>query len=67
MSQENVEIVRRTIELWSRGDVDGALKLAGDDFVMDLVELNRSCKGDLPWERRGPRILDHLCPRPLRG
>jgi ketosteroid isomerase-like protein len=45
MSQENVEIVRRTIELWSRGDVDGALKLAGDDFVMDWSNSIGPAKG----------------------
>jgi ketosteroid isomerase-like protein len=35
MSQENVEYVRRAIELWNRGDIDGSLEMAADDLVVD--------------------------------
>ena len=35
MSQENVEIVRRSFDAVNRGDVDGALEPTADDFVMD--------------------------------
>jgi ketosteroid isomerase-like protein len=35
MSRENVEQVRRVIEAWNRGDVDGALESAADDLVVD--------------------------------
>jgi ketosteroid isomerase-like protein len=36
MSRENVELVRRAIELWKLGDVDGALEEAADDVVVDM-------------------------------
>jgi ketosteroid isomerase-like protein len=35
MSQENVEIVRQTIDSINRGDIDGALENATDDFEAD--------------------------------
>ncbi len=35
MSQENVEIVRATIEAWNRGDWEGALAYTHPDFVLD--------------------------------
>jgi ketosteroid isomerase-like protein len=35
MSRENVEIVRRAFESINRGDVDGALDAAADDFEVD--------------------------------
>jgi ketosteroid isomerase-like protein len=36
MLRENVEIVRRALELWNRGDVDGALEEAADDVMVDM-------------------------------
>jgi ketosteroid isomerase-like protein len=36
MSEENVEHVRRVIELWNREDVDGAVEMAADDIVVDM-------------------------------
>jgi ketosteroid isomerase-like protein len=35
MSQENVEIVLRALDSINRGDIDGALEAAADDFEMD--------------------------------
>jgi ketosteroid isomerase-like protein len=35
MSQENVELVRRAIDAVNRGDLDGALEDAADDFELD--------------------------------
>src|SRR5215216_940092 len=35
MSQENVEIVLRALDSINRGDIDGALEPAADDFEMD--------------------------------
>jgi len=45
MSEENVEIVRRSIELWSEGDADEALKMAADDLVMDWSNSIGPAKG----------------------
>src|SRR4051812_12275813 len=38
MSQENVEIVRRTIEAWNRRDLDGALQNLHPDAEVDWSE-----------------------------
>jgi ketosteroid isomerase-like protein len=35
MSQENVKLLRRTVEAINRGDIDGALENAADDFEVD--------------------------------
>jgi ketosteroid isomerase-like protein len=35
MSQENVEMIRDTMDTWNRGDWDQALKDAAPDFVLD--------------------------------
>lgn len=35
MSQENVEVARRAIDLWNRGEIETALDLAHEDFKMD--------------------------------
>jgi ketosteroid isomerase-like protein len=35
MSQENVEVVQRVFEAVNRGDIDAALELVADDYVMD--------------------------------
>jgi ketosteroid isomerase-like protein len=40
MSQENVEIVRRTWEMWERGDLTGLLELMSDDLVTRRVGLD---------------------------
>jgi ketosteroid isomerase-like protein len=45
MSQENLEHVRRTIELWNRRDVDGALEIAADDIAMDWSNSIGPAKG----------------------
>ncbi len=45
MSQENVEIVRRSVVLWSQGDVVGALEVATDDVVMDWSNSIGPAKG----------------------
>lgn len=45
MSEENVEHVRRTIALWNRRDVDGALEIAADDFAMDWSNSIGPAKG----------------------
>ncbi len=36
MSQENVEVIRRVIDAWSRGDTDAALADFSADGVVDL-------------------------------
>jgi ketosteroid isomerase-like protein len=36
MSQENVEIVRASIDAWNRGDWDAALKAAAPSFEFDF-------------------------------
>ena len=45
MSEENVEQVRRTIELWNSRDVDGALEIASDDIAMDWSNSIGPAKG----------------------
>ena len=35
MSQENVEMIRASLEAWNRCDWDEALKDAAPDFVLD--------------------------------
>ena len=45
MSQENVEIVRRVFDSINRGDVDGALDAAADDFEMDWLNSIGPLKG----------------------
>jgi ketosteroid isomerase-like protein len=35
MSRENVKLLRRTVEAINRGDIDGALEDAADDFEVD--------------------------------
>jgi ketosteroid isomerase-like protein len=35
MSQENVELLRQTVDAINRGDIDGALENATDDFEVD--------------------------------
>ncbi len=42
---EDVEMVRRTIELWNRRDVEGALESASDDIAMDWSNSIGPAKG----------------------
>jgi ketosteroid isomerase-like protein len=35
MSEENIELVRRTIDLWNATEIDQALEELADDFEMD--------------------------------
>jgi ketosteroid isomerase-like protein len=50
MSQENVELVRRIIEVWDRGDYEVMEDLAegrvAPDFELDPLYLDRVYKGD---------------------
>jgi len=34
MSEENVAVVRRAFEAYTRGDIDGVLRLCADDIVI---------------------------------
>ena len=45
MSEENVKLVRRTIELWNCRDVDAALDIAADDIAMDWSNSIGPAKG----------------------
>ena len=45
MSGENVEIVRRVFDSINRGDVDGALERAAEDFEMDWSNSIGPAKG----------------------
>ncbi len=45
MAQENVELVRRGLDLVNRGDIEGALELLGDDFEMDWSNSIGPAKG----------------------
>jgi ketosteroid isomerase-like protein len=42
MSQKNVEIVRRSWEMWERGDLTGWLDLISDDLVTRRVGLDNA-------------------------
>jgi hypothetical protein len=52
MSQENVEHVRRVIDLLNRGDVDEALRLGANDLVMDLSNSIGSDRGSTEVRKR---------------
>jgi hypothetical protein len=45
MSQENVEIVRGAFDSVNRGDIDGALENAADDFEVDWSNSIGPAKG----------------------
>jgi ketosteroid isomerase-like protein len=45
MSEENVKIVRRVFDSINRGDVDGALESAAEDFEMDWSNSIGPAKG----------------------
>jgi len=47
MSQENVEIVRRGIEAWNRGDMDAFRELHDPDAVLRPVS---------DWPEQGPFV-----------
>jgi ketosteroid isomerase-like protein len=39
VSQENVEVVRRVWDAWSRGDIDAVFALLADDVVFDTAHM----------------------------
>jgi ketosteroid isomerase-like protein len=47
MSQENVEIVRASLEAWNRGDMEAVGDVFDPDAVMRTAE---------PWPERGPYL-----------
>jgi ketosteroid isomerase-like protein len=55
MSQENVEIVRRLIEAWGRGDYSGAF-----DSIDPEIEVNAALQMDLDGTYRGHAGLADL-------
>ena len=40
MSQENVEVVRRAWDMWSRGDMDGLFANLDEDVVFDTTHMH---------------------------
>jgi ketosteroid isomerase-like protein len=53
MSQENVEIVRRSFEAWNEGDVRAIRRCYTDDVVLEtpITEFGRTFEGDDPLGR----------------
>jgi ketosteroid isomerase-like protein len=53
MSQENVEVVRRSFNAWNKGDVDAIRRLYAEEAViqMGITELGRTFGGDDPIGR----------------
>jgi hypothetical protein len=45
MSQENVEVVKRSVEAFGRGDVDAFLGDLGDDVEIDMSEARGPYRG----------------------
>ena len=45
MSQDNIEIVRRYIDVWNKRDVDAVLALLGPDFEIDLSRSRAPYRG----------------------
>ena len=79
MSQENVEIVRRSMELWNEGDLAAFVALHHPDVVVvppDTRPDGEVSRGREAWLRQGMRIkdswesdrveLDHLAVNLLR-
>jgi ketosteroid isomerase-like protein len=64
VSQENVEIVRRVFDAWSRGDLVGALEMAPDDLVVDLSHSLGPAKGI--YRGKDEALKLHLSLRGLR-
>jgi ketosteroid isomerase-like protein len=53
MSQENVEVVRRSFNAWNQGDVDAIRRNYAEDAVVQtgVTELGRTFEGDDPIGR----------------
>jgi ketosteroid isomerase-like protein len=53
MSQEDVEVVRRSLDAWNEGDVDAIRRLYTDDVVVQtgVTEFGRTFEGDDPIGR----------------
>ena len=53
MSQENVEVVRRSFDAWNEGDVDAIRRFYAEDVVVQtgITELGRTFEGDNPIGR----------------
>ena len=45
MSQENVEVVKRSVEAFLRGDIDACLEEAGDEVVLDYSRARGPYRG----------------------
>jgi ketosteroid isomerase-like protein len=45
MSRDNIEIVRRYIDVWNKRDVDAVLALLGPDFEIDLSRSRAPYRG----------------------
>jgi ketosteroid isomerase-like protein len=56
MSQENVEVVKRSVEAFLRGDIDAYLEEAGDDVVLDYSRARGPYRG-VHRGREGAREL----------
>jgi len=50
MSQQDVEIVRRSFDAWNEGDVEAIRRIYTEDAVVEsgIIELGRSLDGDDP-------------------
>ena len=53
MSEEDVEVVRRSFTAWNEGDVDALRRLYAEDVVVKpgITELGRTLEGDDPIGR----------------
>jgi ketosteroid isomerase-like protein len=56
MSQENVEVVKRSVEAYLRGDIDAYLEGMGDDVVLDFSRARGPYRG-VHRGREGAREL----------
>jgi ketosteroid isomerase-like protein len=56
MSQENVEVVKRSVEAYLRGDIDAYLEEMGDDVVLDYSRARGPYRG-VHRGREGAREL----------
>src|SRR5262245_49846644 len=53
VSEENVEIVRRSFEVWNEGDVDAIRRLYAEDVIVQtgMTEFGKTFEGDDPIGR----------------
>ena len=60
MSQENVELVRRSFEAWNEGDVDAIRRFYAEDAVIHtgITELGTTFEGDDPIGRWAAQIRE---------